>query len=108
MMEQTFRKFQRFIVESIQFGIKRGGEEMKAKIIYLTSAIVMAVALMAAMLPAIVAADSDPPEQPTDLCVAGEETYIFLDWFANLEEDVAAAVTVLERFLIAVSSDGSK
>ena len=59
---------------------------MKAKIFYLTLAIVMAVALVAAILPAIVAADT--PANPTDLCVAGEEEYIFLDWFANIEEDV--------------------
>jgi len=59
---------------------------VKAKIFYLTLAIVMAVALVAAMLPASVAADT--PANPTDLCVAGEETYIFLDWFANIEEDV--------------------
>jgi len=61
---------------------------VKAKIFYVTSAVVMAVALVAAMLTASVAADSTPPAEPTDLCVAGEVTYIFLDWFANIEDDV--------------------
>jgi hypothetical protein len=61
---------------------------MKAKIFYLTLAIVMAVALVTAVLTASVAADT--PANPTDLRAAGEEAYIFLDWFANIEEDVTS------------------